>query len=235
MLLVHAEHVVNGPLDHLVKIRPRPRANYDRRIDVAFICTGNICRSPMAEAMLRARLAKLRPPVEVGSAGLLFDGRPAEPNAVKVMAKRGLDVSDHKARKISADLLAGTSLIIGMERKHIREVATLDTSLFARSFTLPEIVHLASLVGARQKGQRLRDWAEHIGNLRDPVEYARSDRASEIRDPMGGSVRAFRTCADVIDLRLAQLVDLAWPRPQPSDREVAPATPGGIHADRNRR
>jgi protein-tyrosine phosphatase len=151
------------------------------------------------------------------------------------MAKRGLDISGHQARKISAELLAGTSLIIGMERKHVREVATLGPSLWARSFTLPEIVHLASLVGARPKGQRLRDWAEHIGNLRDPVDYSRTDRASEIRDPMGGSVRAFRTCADIIDLRLAQLVDLAWPRPQPSDRQVAPATSGGIHADRDRR
>ncbi|MEZ5138317.1 MAG: hypothetical protein R2711_06000 [Acidimicrobiales bacterium] len=45
-----------------------------------FVCTGNICRSPMAAALLRARLRDVAPEVEVASAGLLFDDRPAEPN-----------------------------------------------------------------------------------------------------------------------------------------------------------
>lgn len=187
----------------------------------------------MAEALLRARLATVAPDVVVGSAGLMFDGRPAEANAIKVMAKQGLDISGHRARKISLELLSETSLILGMQRTHVREVASLDPSLFNRSFTLPELVNAARIVGARDPGADLRSWVEHIGSLRSPADYSFRDPASEIDDPMGGSVRAFRTCAETIDLRLAALVDLVWPTSTPRDPAVAPAT-GGIHADRDR-
>lgn len=209
-------------------------ANYDPTIDVAFICTGNICRSPMAEVLLRARLATVAPSVVVGSAGLLFDGREAERQAVKAMAKRGLDLSGHSSQKISVELLADTSLILGMERGHIREVAALDPTFFARSFTLPELANAVELVGRRPADLDLRSWVEHIGRVRSIETYSASDPYSEIADPMGGSARAFRTCAQTIDDHLATLVAHAWPIPDPGDPSVAPAN-GGTHADRDRR
>ena len=191
----------------------------------------------MAEALLRARLADVDPTIVVASAGLLFDGRPAERNAVKVMAQRGLDIRDHRSQIISAELLAPTSLILGMQRTHVREVAALDPDLFARSFTLPELVNLGRLVGPPVRGETLRGWAERIGSLRSPADYALPDPAAEISDPMGQSVRGFRACAERIDDRLAELVELAWPTydATPGDAHVAPATTGGPHADRDRR
>lgn len=188
----------------------------------------------MAEVLLRARLADVDPGLVVGSAGLLFDGRPAEDYAVRAMAKRGLDLRRHRSQVISADLLAGTSVVVGMERKHVREVSTLDPDLFARSFTLPELVHAARIVGARRPGQDLRAWAEGIGTLRSPADYAYPDPGSEILDPMGRPYRAFKACAERIDGYLADLVALAWPPSTPSDSDVAPV-PGGTHADRHRR
>lgn len=188
----------------------------------------------MAEALLRARLAPIAPEVVVGSAGLLFDGREAEHHAVKALAKRGVDLADHRSQVISAELLAPTSLILGMERRHIREVVTLDAVLFPRSFTLPEFVRLAGIVGPRPAGEDLRTWVEGIGSLRNPADYAGDDRSAEIADPMGHSARTFRACAETIDEHLAVLVDLAWSTPDPRDPVVAPTT-GGIHADRDRR
>lgn len=229
------EAPVNGGVDRLVKIRDRRVANYDPAIDIAFVCTGNICRSPMAEAMLRARLATVAPRLVVGSAGLLFDGRPAEPNAVRAMAKRDLDISDHRARTISTDLLGDATLILGMERVHVRKVATLDPDLFGHSFTLPELVQSGTIVGAREPGQKVADWIHGISRHRSPADYSHRDTTVEIVDPMGGSFRSFRSCADTIDAQLALLVELVWPTPPPSDRLVAPATSGGIHADRDRR
>ena len=225
---------VNEVPDRAVKVRASAGANYDPTIDVAFICTGNICRSPMAEVLLRARLATVAPDVVIGSAGLLFDGRPAERNAVRAMARYGLDLSHHEAQTISLDLLADTSLILAMERQHVIEVAELDPDLFARSYTLPELVRSASVMGVRPAGVDLRTWVESAGSVRTAQDYFQSDPSSEVADPMGGSARAFRTCAEILDGLLATLVDLAWPTPTPRDPAVAPATSGGIHADRDR-
>ncbi len=190
----------------------------------------------MAEALLRARLATVAPDVTVGSAGLLFDDRPAERNAARAMAKRGLDLSGHVARIISPELLRDASVIIGMERNHVREVGNLDLDLFARSFTLPELVAAVDVMGPRAAGVELRSWVETAGSARSALDYASaSEPMSEIADPMGGSGRAFRACADEIDALLETFVGLAWPTPQPRDPVVAPATTGGIHADRDRR
>ena len=207
-----------------------------RRIDVAFICTGNICRSPMAEVLLRERLAALAPEIVVGSAGLLFDdGRPAETNAIKAMQRRGLDLSAHRARTISLEVLGPTSLILAMEPMHVRQVAVLAIELYPRSFTLPEFTQAASLFGPRPSGESLRSWVERIAAPRSPGDHGFENPQSSIADPMGKSRRAFRACADEIDDLLAELVDLAWPVPEHRDPPVATTTPGGTHADRDRR
>ena len=189
----------------------------------------------MAEALLRARLATAAPEVEIGSAGFVLDGAPADPHAVRAMAKRGLDISGHRARRASAELLAGTSLILGMERRHIREAHALDPALFARSFTLPELVYAAQAMGPRGADEGLRSWAERVGSLRSPEAYAGQDPTTEIADPLGHSSRVFRACAEQIDELLGELVSMAWPASLPRDPMVAPDPTGGIHADRDRR
>jgi protein-tyrosine phosphatase len=82
-------------------------------------CVGNICRSPMAEAVLRDRLTRRGLTVEVGSAGIgALVGRPADPIAVALMKERGLDLSGHRARQITHDLAAAHELILVMEAAH---------------------------------------------------------------------------------------------------------------------
>jgi len=188
----------------------------------------------MAEVLLRARLATVAPDVVVGSVGVLFDGRPAERNAVRAMARRDLDLSQHVSRILSLELVQDASVIIGMERQHVVAVSDLDADLFARTFTLPELVASVDVVGSRPAGTDLRTWVERAGSVRTLERYGLVDASTEIADPMGGTGRAFRACADTIDGLLATFVELAWPTPQPRDPVVAPTT-GGIHADRDRR
>jgi len=89
---------------------------------VLVVCVGNICRSPMAEALLRARLGR-RPRFDVSSAGVsALVGRPADDLAVTLMAERGIDISAHRARQVTPQLVSESDLVLVMEAGHERAV-----------------------------------------------------------------------------------------------------------------
>lgn len=97
--------------------------------DVLFVCYGNICRSPMAEALLEARLKELLGPdhdVVVASAGVgAGDGNPAAGGARAVMAARGADLSRHRSRLLTRGLARRASRIYCMEPEQVAEVRAL--------------------------------------------------------------------------------------------------------------
>lgn len=87
---------------------------------VLFVCTGNICRSPLAAAMLRRALDErdLRD-VEVTSAGTgAWDGAPASEGAYLVGLESGLDLSGHRARLLTREVVEASDLILTMARHH---------------------------------------------------------------------------------------------------------------------
>jgi protein-tyrosine-phosphatase len=91
---------------------------------ILIVCTGNLCRSPMAEGVLRQRLAGQRavPVVTVHSAGTHgLDGEPAAPHAIQAAAERGIDITGHRARSLDREMVAGADLILVMEPFH-REI-----------------------------------------------------------------------------------------------------------------
>ncbi len=94
---------------------------------VLIICTGNICRSPMAVVIAR-RLLEQRgvAGIEVGSAGTAaWDGAPASEAAYLVTLEHGLDVSAHHARQLTTDLVAGADLVLGMSAHHVERAEAL--------------------------------------------------------------------------------------------------------------
>ncbi len=89
---------------------------------VLVVCVGNICRSPMAEALLRARLGH-RPRFDVSSAGVsALVGHPADESAVALMRERGIDISGHRARQLTPQVAAEADLVLVMESGHERAV-----------------------------------------------------------------------------------------------------------------
>jgi len=89
---------------------------------VIFVCTGNLCRSPMAEALLRARLAcdEARRDWQVGSAGVwTAEGRPASAYAIEEMDQRGIDLRAHRSRNVTPELMAEADLVLAMTRNHV--------------------------------------------------------------------------------------------------------------------
>ncbi|MFF3462074.1 low molecular weight protein-tyrosine-phosphatase [Streptomyces sp. NPDC002619] len=95
---------------------------------VCFVCTGNICRSPMAESVFRARVAEadLDGRVEADSAGTgdWHEGDGADPRAVSVLEEHGYD-SDHTARQFQASWFSRLDLVIALDSGHLRALRDL--------------------------------------------------------------------------------------------------------------
>jgi protein-tyrosine phosphatase len=100
---------------------------------VLTVCVGNICRSPMAEVLLRARLHARKPDAVVESAGIAaLVGKPADPIAVALMSERGHDLSGHRARQLTPELARRFELVLVMEAGHQREVEATVPALRGR-------------------------------------------------------------------------------------------------------
>ncbi|MEU9732547.1 low molecular weight protein-tyrosine-phosphatase [Streptomyces sp. NPDC048002] len=95
---------------------------------VCFVCTGNICRSPMAESVFRARVAEdgLDGLVEIDSAGTggWHEGDPADPRTVSVLEEHGYDTG-HSARQFEASWFARLDLVIALDEGHLRALRRL--------------------------------------------------------------------------------------------------------------
>ena len=112
---------------------------------VIVVCTGNVCRSPIAEGLLR-RATEHRPigaPITVSSAGTAgWEGSPATPEAVEAAAERGVDISGHIATRLRPGMAAGADLVLCMAREH-RDLITRDEPEAAgKAFSLKELVRL---------------------------------------------------------------------------------------------
>jgi protein-tyrosine-phosphatase len=105
---------------------------------ILFVCTGNICRSPLAEVLLRRALTERSlPDFAVSSAGTgAWDGAPASEGAYLVALERGLDLSSHRARLLTREIVEDTDLVLTMARHHRARVHELGGE--GRAFVLGE-------------------------------------------------------------------------------------------------
>jgi len=85
---------------------------------VVFVCTGNICRSPMAEYLFRARLGPSSGWVVKSAGTSAFDGIPASDAAVAVLREKGIDLAPHRSQPLTRDLIDAASLIVVMTTYH---------------------------------------------------------------------------------------------------------------------
>ncbi|MGH7565270.1 MAG: low molecular weight protein arginine phosphatase [Gemmatimonadota bacterium] len=126
---------------------------------VLVVCTGNTCRSPMAEGLLLALFDDLGVEAEVRSAGTFaVVGGPAQPYAVRTAAAANLDISGHVARQLDEELVAWADTVLCMAGPHANAVRGIDSTADVRL-----VAELAPEGAAR--GSEIRDpmgWDEEV-------------------------------------------------------------------------
>ena len=132
---------------------------------VLFVCTGNTCRSPMAEGILKSMAEKNNLNLEVKSAGIsVFDGDNASKNSIKAMEKIGLDISGHEARQLHKDLVDEADLILTMSKSHKEFIKSNFPSSKDKVFTLLEYAYKID-----------KDVADPFGGSLALYEYTRDE------------------------------------------------------------
>jgi len=179
---------------------------------VLFVCTGNICRSPMAAAITKMRTAERGINAQVASCGLMKSGRATTEHGIAVMADWGVDMSNKVSRQIDSGLVRGSDLILAMATHHARRVVGEDPSGRHKVFLLRELVGMAITIGPRlvDAGQTEREWLRQADKIRR-VNYKDDQPELEIEDPIGQPRPAYEAMQQELDQLLQTLISCLWP------------------------
>jgi protein-tyrosine phosphatase len=184
-------------------------------MDVLLVCTGNLCRSPIAEHVLRALLAEHGGGDEITfrSAGTrALDGQPMHPHALAVLADRGIDGSDFRTTQLTEQVVAGVDVVLAAALEHRAEAVRLAPATVTRAFTLGELSRICRSIGDREVTE-----AGTSGRLAEVVRLAAARRThalptdpaeDDLADPIGQPFAAFVSCAAELDAILDPLVRL---------------------------
>jgi RpiB/LacA/LacB family sugar-phosphate isomerase len=143
---------------------------------VLFVCTGNVCRSPMAEALFR-RATSGRGAFRAVSAGLgAMNDQPPTPHSVQAMRELGVDISTHRSRTLTTELVQQADYIFGMTHSHVDTIMLLYPQAADKTFLL------------REFDESVEPFEKHIG------------------DPIGGSYEVYENCRHQIEQGVASLL-----------------------------
>lgn len=159
---------------------------------ILVVCTGNVCRSPMAEGFLRtalgSRLGNAAPDVSsAGTAG--WEGASAMDESIRAAEERGVDIGRHLARVITPGMVEDADLVVCMAAEHRDAIVRAWPDHADKTFTIKELV-------------RLLEGSPAAGPIPARVAAAAAARngsaaaSEDVRDPLGQPIDAYREIAD---------------------------------------
>lgn len=180
-------------------------------VDVLFVCTSNLCRSPSAALLLRRQLGDAGSGVTVHSAGL----RAAEVGAPRALLSEGralgIDLAGHKPHVVDPDMIRAADVVVGLTRQHLRETVTAVPTSFPRTFTLREIVRRGTQAGPRGAAEDLDAWLTRLHAERRHTDLMGESPDDDVVDPMGGTAADYRHMLAEVSGLTHTLRHLAWP------------------------
>jgi protein-tyrosine phosphatase len=195
-------------------------------VPVLFVCTGNLCRSPLAEGLLRAWVDDERADLTVASAGVeARDGAPMDPQSAAALRELGGDPTAFRSHRLTAADSTRAGLVLTMNRWHRRQVLERDPRALRKAFTLGEASRLLPL--ADRTGLALVPVPERPAELAARLHAARARRADsgadDVSDPIGRPAAEHRAMAAHVAALLRPLADvlLAVPSAPPIPRRPA--------------
>jgi protein-tyrosine phosphatase len=170
----------------------------------------------MAAALLGVVLdgaapAELLEPAAFSSAGLLEGGRSVTAHTLTVMDSFGVDLSGHRSTQLTTKAIEEADLILGMERRHGREVVLRHPSAFGRTFTLKDLVRRGEELGPRRPGQPVGLWLDALGQGRARSDLVGLSAEDEVADPVGGNLAAHRATATELSDLVQRMAKFLWP------------------------
>ncbi|GGO92678.1 protein-tyrosine-phosphatase [Wenjunlia tyrosinilytica] len=186
------------------------------RFRILHVCTGNVCRSPIAERLtrheLRKRLGDRASGIVVESAGTWgHEGANMETNAAAVLTEYGADTEGFIGRELLDEHVVEADLVLTATRDHRAQVISMGHAAGLRTFTLKEFTRLVRAIDPHtlpEEGgviERARALVRAAAALRGWL-LAPTPDADEVYDPYGAPITVFRNCGDEIYHALAPVV-----------------------------
>lgn len=185
------------------------------------VCHANLCRSPMAERLIRASLAG-----QLGGEAARFDvisagthawtNQPMHPLAAEVLRENSVDESGFRSRRLTEGLVNRADLILTATRQQRSDCVVLDPSAVRSTFTIPQFGRYAaamrpySLTAVWPPQRRLRVMIEQVAVVRGDLPVVRGED-EDLPDPVRSPIAAFRRCAAEIQSVVDVMVGLIAP------------------------
>jgi protein-tyrosine-phosphatase len=163
-----------------------------KKFSVLFVCTGNSCRSPLAEGILKKMLKESQlNNFEVGSVGIsTLDGAPPSLFAMEVAKTRNVDLTQHRSRQLNKEILENADLIFAMSDEHIEYIRRMDKK-------------------ALEKTYLLKAFPPSLDRIRKNFTASNEDEKEGvlyIKDPIGGNKEDYRQCFLEIEKEIRRIL-----------------------------